>query len=290
MNFIKLSTVSLSIIFLSLSSCENHQLAPSAPLPSSDARSSETAGFTTDDIIVSVAKKHTLVKHGTATLAYDATGKLVKITDGNRVTTYAYVPGKVTTLTLVAGKKTQDGTYFLDANGRCTHSEVPDYSVENGIPHITMNSFVYEYDAKGRLAKRYNSIYPNIRVEFDYNADGDLAEVRRFDNPNYVIQKNTYEYQFAGSSILTDNNRMNAAEVYSLDPYLRIFGKTSKHLVQRLKVNRPVYGGVNNDYRFSYTMNADGYPTVSKKYNVSNGALLQTLPYDYVVSNLTVTP
>ncbi|RRB04881.1 DUF4595 domain-containing protein [Larkinella rosea] len=290
MNLTKLSALALSIALLSLSSCENHQLAPSAPLPSSEVRASETAGFSTDDIIVTVAKKHTLVKHGTATLAYDAAGKLVKVTDGNRTTTYTHSAGKIGVLTLVSGVKTEEGNYYLDANGRCTHSDVAGFTVEYGIPVKTLNWFKYDYDAKGRLAKRYHDIYPNMRVEFAYNADGDLTEVKEFDNPNNVIQKNTYEYQYAGSSILTDNNRLNATEVVKLDPYLRIFGKTSKHLVRRLKINRPVYNGINNDYRFGYTMNADGYPTVAQKYNVSNGALLQTSIFEYVVSDLTMMP
>ncbi|WP_421826980.1 hypothetical protein [Larkinella sp.] len=289
MNLTKISALVLCSILISLSSCENQQLEPSAPRQSNMEQSAESNALGMDDIIVSVAKKHTLVKQGNATLSYDANGKLVKVMEGNRTTTYAYSPGKVTTLTLVGGTKTQDGTYFLDANGRCTHSEVPDYSVVDGIPHITMNSFKYDYDAKGRLINRYHSIYPNMRVEFAYNADGDLVEVKRFNNPNDVIQKNIYEYQFAGSSILTDNNRLNAVGVFNLDPYLRIFGKTSKHLVQRLKTIQMVYGGTTTDYRFAYTLNADGYVTTSKKYSVSNGALLQTSPYEYVVSDLTVS-
>jgi hypothetical protein len=243
-----------------------------------------------DDIIVSVAKKHTLVKQGNATLAYDATGKLVKVTEGNRTTTYTHSTGKIAVLTLEAGKKTEEGNYYLDANGRVTHSNVAGYTIEYGIPNTTLNLFNYEYDDKGRLAKRYNDIYPNMRVEFAYNADGDLIEMKRFDNANNVIQKNTYEYQFAGSSLITDNNRLNAAEVFNLDPYLRIYGKISKHLMQRLKVSHLVYGGLTTDYRFAYTMNADGYPTTGKKYNISNGALVLTIPYEYVVSNLTVTP
>ncbi|GAB3904880.1 hypothetical protein GCM10028803_34940 [Larkinella knui] len=290
MNLTKFGALALCSILISLSSCENQQLAPSAPLQSNTGQAAESSRLAVDDIIVSVPKKHTLVKQGNATLAYDANGKLIKVTEGNRTTTYTYSAGKIAVLTLVAGTKTQAGNYYLDANGRCTNSDVADYTVEYGIPNTKLNWFIYEYDAKGRLAKRSNSIYPNIRIEFTYNADGNLAQVQEYNNPNDVIQTNIYEYQYAGSAMIVDNNRLNPVGLFNVDPYLRIYGKTSRHLMQRLKTIHSVYGGTTTDYRFSYVLNDDAFVTTSKMYSLSNGALLKTTPYEYVVSNLTILP
>ncbi|MGA0557587.1 hypothetical protein ACO2Q8_13105 [Larkinella sp. VNQ87] len=287
----KLSALALGTLLLT-SSCENQQLTPSAPFGSSADQSTQSGSLLFDDVTVTLAKKYTLVKDGNATLVYNSDGTLQKVMEGNRVTTYGYSPGKITTLTLVDGIKTEDGTYHLDASGRCTKAELRAYSkLENGIPLTTLYYYYYQYDAKGRLTKRYGQIDPDSRTEFTYNADNNLVETKKYDHANNLLQKNTYEYQTVrGGSLIADKYRLNPMGIENMDPYLRIFGKTSKNLVLRLITTQPVYGGINSDYRFSYSLNEDGYVTTRKKYANTSGFLLETKPYDYLVSNPIINP
>ncbi|WP_128543704.1 DUF4595 domain-containing protein [Larkinella soli] len=285
--FLKTISLSCCALLVGLSACRNHELTSVSPLgPGAPSGTLQPAG---DDLIVGVSKKHTLVKHGNTSLIYNPDGTLQKVTTGNRVTTYSYGPGKISFLTTENGKKTDDGNFYLDANGRCLQSDANTYYVQDGINFIQINPLKYEYDGSGRLSKRYSTIYQQQRIEFFYDANGDLAETKEYGFSNTLIQRNTYFYATErGAALISDRHSLNPVGIRDMDPYLRVFGKRSKHLVHRLKIEQPVYDGVNTDHRYKYTLDGDGFVIQRNKTVTANGLLLESVPYEYLITDIPI--
>jgi hypothetical protein len=275
---------------LGLVSCQQDNLVtPDAPAMS--AGSLREAGLPT------IPKNYQLIKHGTAALSYFDDGRLKKVTYSNSVrgkagvyASYAY-KGQSIIVTVYSGNSmVQIITYLLDANGRCYESKQLDY-----IPYGTNatleqeTSFLYAYTPKGQLMTRTDKKYAFEKTAFTYDGAGDLSKITNYGYFNGLpsatpVSEYTLSYDRPGGDpILADLSPINCETANLSDPYLKIFGKESKHLVSLIKEKSELGGKYLN-----YTLNAAGYVTSRQTYNVSGAALIETKQYDYLVTDLVM--
>jgi len=275
-----------------LISCQEDKLViPTQPL-------AETSQAVNDIISPTIPKKYTLIKHGQNTLSYYSDGRLRKVSYGLalRGSTNGYTLYTYNTQSIVASSYYGDNTliqvqtYLLDANtGRCYESQQVDYvQIAYNLTVTQESNFLYAYDEKGRLKTYSNKKYTYDRTEFAYNTDGDLSKLTHYGKPisnasPLIVAEFTFAYdQPTGDPILTDFSPINVESANLPDPYLKVFGKSSKHLVKLITEK----GSLGGKY-YTYTLNADGYVTARKEYSLFNGAVVDTKAYDYLVTNLT---
>lgn len=239
--------------------------------------------------------------------------------NGNTIKATSYIDGK---------KALEDTYLIDPATKRCYESTQVDYFLSGvsmypiifGAPSQT-SVWKYEYNAQGQLKTITRKNSPSTRTDLVYNANGDLIRTGTF--VNYM--KNgvettaderyyfTFTYSLNGSQrspgpnqispvqYLDDQYSMNShwvhlPNVYGLDTwgqpiperYLAIFGKQSKHLLMSFTRNYPNEPNYKTGAYYSYKLNADGYVTERKDYNTYNDNLLETKPYDYLVTNIGV--
>jgi len=250
---------------LGLSSCQKDlQPEPQAPAPSSHAN---------DDRAKFVGNLYTLIKHGNASLSYDASGRLKKVT---------YAPGAVShvdytygafraggswirTISYLSasGKVNTDTKYLLDESGRCFEEQQTIYWYPGGNTQSQLDVYKYEYNAQGYLKKRSDKNNPNQRYEYTFNAAGDLTKVTTH-APNTGVPSGemTYSYsEYVGAPLHNDRNHLNNLVNGLTDDYLAIFGKSSKHLVYGLKYKNLYSNAIDIDRSYNYYFNADNYVT-----------------------------
>lgn len=278
-----------SAALLSLVSCqENTPIAP-------DAAPSEV---TTNDLIVSVPKHYTLTKWGIDNLTYYADGRLKRVVHGADIrgavavrTDYTYAPGSIHALSFVGNSPLWDQTYLIDEpTGRC--------KAYTGLRYLYSNSsatektdLTYTYDATGRLKTSNDKANPAIRTEYVYNAAGDLSRVTDYAmnyNAFAIYVKSDYKFAYdqpVGDPILADLHPLNHELAIPPDPYLPIFGKQTKHLVKLITSALDLSGRY-----YTYKLNADGYVTERSEYALQGAALIETKPYAYLVTTLSVAP
>ncbi|MPR36218.1 hypothetical protein [Salmonirosea aquatica] len=244
-------------------------------------------------------KHYQLTKHGEATLSYFDDGRLRKVVHtGTSVrggmglyTLYIYSAHSVVTKTYNGNSFIQEIKFLLDANtGYCYESQQIDY-IPYG-PNTTLaqeTGYLYQYDGNGRLKSRTNKKYTYEKTDFIYNAGGDLSKIISYDKANgnpgvVVVSEAALSYdQPTGDPILSDLYPLNGEAANLPDTYLRIFGKSGKHLV---KLVTEKYSSKGQYY--TYVLNSDGYVTTRNTYNVSGGTLANTQAYEYLVTNLVV--
>ncbi|MVM32001.1 DUF4595 domain-containing protein [Spirosoma sp. HMF4905] len=275
------------VLVVSLASCkENGLVAP-------DKSDVASAGAVNDLIPVGVPKKYTLIKHGQVTLTYMADGRLQKATYGPgpisypyTSVTYAYGIQSIKTTAYSGRTVVLEETYQLDATGRCTESKEKTFVFYSFGTVELVQPWVYQYNALGQLKTR-TSQNNGEKTTYTFNADGDLTKASSTGIDGNPYKDITFAYdQPTGDPILTDRNLLNSERTFLPDPYLRIFGKSSKHLA-KLITEKNFYGNqAPLSYYYSYTLNADGYITEEKTFNVFNAALISTKNYDYLVTNI----
>ena len=280
--FQKITLVIGVITSLGLASCEKDALLN--PNPAGSAR----LGAAGDDILPSPNTpqyKHTLVKYGNVILSYADNGQLRKVATApgrggaDAHTDYTYSPGSVRAISYAGSAVVRDETFTLDASGRCTESVLKG---TNGDIH-----WAFYYNPKGQLSYCANKAGTTGSMGYTYNADGDLTLVEKALNP-YLYTHTTFTYdQPTNAPLLTDKYPLNVVGASDHDPYLRIFGTPSKHLVKR--VSYEPSGDVNfpapADRFYSYTLDVDGYVTERRMANTLGGNSVETTVYEYLVAN-----
>jgi hypothetical protein len=240
-------------------------------------------------------KKYQLIKHGNTKLAYYPDGKLQKVTyaastrgSAATFTTYKYNANYIIATLYYDNKIGQETTYLLDNSGRCYDSKQLDYiPVGPNAYQVKESNFKYTYNSKGQLDTRTNKKVVTEKTVFIWNADGDLTKLTGYNFRNgqayeSVKSESTLYYdQPTGDPILANLAPINFEAINLPDPYLMVFGKSSKHLV-KLVTENTVLGG---NY-YAYTLNPDGYVTKRDWYTMNGAALIETTLYDYLVTNL----
>jgi len=130
-------------------------------------------------------------------------------------------------------------------------------------------------------------------ITYTYNSDGDmtLATVATSLTEGDDI---LFMYGPANSVYnLNDKYPLNITipKITAHDTYLRIFGKPSKHLVKRISYEPS--GNVTipapRDRFYTYTVDADGYVTQRSVTHALGGNVVETTPYDYLVTTITLS-
>lgn len=261
----KLSAIAL-VVSSGLFSCQKDQhLEPQASLGNhaeAAARQSNT---------------YTLVKYGDATLSYYADGRLKQVTRGDQAvvtnrTDYSYgiLQTKTTSYNAQSGPNRvgEEVVYHTDVNtGRCFESEHKKYSyLGAGVTVVDQKTWKYEYNAQGRLGKKYNKANAKERIDFSYNADGDLTQATHYDANGVAKTEETLVYAFvnAGETPKVDHNHLNPVAAGFPDEFLRIFGKTSPHLIRHMNSHSMPNGPAFWAYNYRYNLNAAGLVTQRK--------------------------
>ena len=262
----KITTVIGLTVSLGLASCERDNLLN--PNPVGSARS----GAANDDIVVGMPQVHKLTKYGDATLTYAGNGKLMNVTTpvhGSLAieTDYTYSPGTVKAFTHQGKIVLRDETFTLDASGRCTESVVEGFYSDT--------EWKYNYTAKGQLWSCTNKNM--ILAELTTDAGGGGTDV-------------TFAYsQRTVAGLLNDNYpvNLNVPKIPAHDAYLRIFGKPSKHLVQRVSYESPGSSfPVPSDRFYTYVLNADGYVKQRSMSHTLGGNSVENTAYEYTLADI----
>lgn len=292
---IPLTTIVIGILYFLLVSCQ-----PDTSVTPAQSRLVSTQNVR-EGISPNFPQRYQLTKHGAAILSYFDDGRLRKVVhSGISVrgslgiyTLYSYSAQSIVAKTYDESTLRMEIKYLLDpGSGRCNESQQTEY-IPYG-PNATLaqeTNFLYQYNANGQLKSRTNKKYTYEKTDFSYNADGDLNKVIGYDkvngNPGAVIVSEavlSYD-QPTGDPMLSDLYPLNNEVANLPDTYLRIFGKPSKHLV---KLMTEKYSSTGRYY--TYTLNPDGYVTTRNTYTVAGGTLVNTQPYEYLVTNLGINP
>lgn len=194
-----------------------------------------------------------LIKDDYKVLEYSTQGRTrlwKEINPGtNKYREYSYTASEVTGYesSIGSSSKAFPSHYYLDANGRCEESSAGGKICK------------YEYSAQGQLKKCYIKGSPNERVEFTYNASGNLSLMSYFDSNN----KNTRELSFSyGGSAPEDKAPLNPealCQFANVSKYLPLFGTFSTKLVATLGDKTIPWNGAAFGSTYSYGFVSGGY-------------------------------
>ena len=282
------------VLSMSLVSCEkgSDMIRPDDNQSSNNTpRSTDTrpnTGTVPGGGVILVAKKYVLEKYAHWQLSYDAKGNLVKLqstADPNLVREYIRASnGSGITIMNYEGIKLKGKTLILlDANGRCKESFVTSYGFANGNPTTSTVRFSYKYNANNQLEEIKDQDNSSRYDQFQYNPDGNLRQVKHYNNG--VKQRTTYYYEYPGQAAITDKNRLSPLwmpHYNQVDEFLPIYGKFNKHLVWKLEYSDAVTNSTLDQVYFKYKMNNDGY--IEERENTRNTAgqsLKETFLFGY---------
>lgn len=272
---------------LSLTSCEKDSLL--TPNPAGSARSEAVNDPVLPSPPVSQLK-HTLIRYGNATLAYDDNGRLLNVTSipvragqsGQNIRIdYTYSAGKIRAVSSAGLIIVRDETFLIDASGRCYES------VEKG--KYSDTHWIFEYNAKGQLEISYDKNSCARTTNYAYNADGDLILATISDSPSTYKSIIFVYTEPANTTLVPDRSPINlyVPRMHKHDTYLRIFGTPSKHLVKQVSYESS--GNVNfpapSDRFYTYTLDTDGYVKERIMSSTLGGSSIENTVYDYLVAN-----
>ncbi|MEO6284347.1 MAG: DUF4595 domain-containing protein [Dyadobacter sp.] len=273
--------LALSLI---LTSCEKDNLLNPNPNPNPEA--SARLGASEEIISPNSSQVHKLTKYGEASLTYDNDGRLLNVTTPVRgklavQTDYTYATGKIRAFTHQGKIVLRDETFILDASGRCTESAEAITVVNNNVPLHYLREWKFVYNEKGQLLNYQNKNSCDGGFGYAYNPDGDMISAKEIMGFSSTFATKFNYSPAAGNPIMNDKYPLNVIGVNEHDPYLRIFGKPSKHLVTLITQE----GSLDGDY-YDYVLDADGYVTQRKQYKLIGAALVDTKSYAYVTANM----
>ncbi|MCF0056047.1 DUF4595 domain-containing protein [Dyadobacter sp. CY356] len=290
----KLAIVVSLVFVIGLVSCQ-HDDGPKPVLP--DPASAQALR---DGVSPNLPKTYQLIKHGDAILSYFEDGKLKKVSMGANIrgsyltnVTYAYSTNSIVATLSRNGKEVAITTFLLDPNtGHCLESSRIDYMPlgTNAVQEVeTILSYIY--NPKGQLTTMTDKKAPNSKTLFGYNTAGDLNKISYYGysgitpGPSLLTELYLSYEQIGGDPMLDDFSPVNCEQAGFPDPYLKIFGKPSKHLVKMITEKAIPRGKY-----YNYELNSDGYVTAKQIYNISGAALVETKRYDYLVTEIGLHP
>ncbi|MVM29137.1 hypothetical protein GO755_03765 [Spirosoma sp. HMF4905] len=289
-----------------LMACER-ETAESLVQPEAEQQTVSLAG----GIVVNTTK-YLLTKHGTTVLSYDTDGRLKKVTlspthyidytyqDGEykRVFTKEYNDNKLDVATTYYIHRAQaanssgyipvppKGSYYENYPDQCYYVETERYMHYPLGDKTIKTNCLYTYNDKGQIAKVYlgNWPEPDNFIDFAYNTNGDLLKATEYTPQKVKIRESTFEYTAFGDPIRNDRTVFNPEEL-QVDPYATVFGKYSNHLARAKKIEAFAPYSLESNYYYQYLINSDGYVTKRDTYTISNAQLIQSTPYEYLVTS-----
>jgi hypothetical protein len=221
-----------------------------------------------------------LTKYGNDSLTYLNDGRLAKVQHGpNSYTQYSYGYTSTTAKNYSGGKLQDEITYEINIQtGRVFESKSTSYINNNGFTIVNSKTYKYEYDADGYLVKMYNKNAPFERADF-YWATGDLHWIKFYNSYNTLTSRVQYAMEINDANL--DKVKVRAIRT-GLDRYLKIFGSLPKHLnyAEELYNGTPNSTALVSDW-FTYSFNADGYPTSYTQHEHISDVVLGTFSIKY---------
>lgn len=278
----------------SLSSCSKDAFddltTPQVATPSqaASAQAADLPVFTTP---------HRLIKHANRTLSYDQKNRLVKVTEGNLVTTYEYMPGHCYLVIKKDGTMTHRVVYHLNASGRTTiieTSKLVGFKQVNNYqePVYGYNKYKVLYDGEsGRLGLIMPTTYDDFeKYEFKYDASKHLSQIKYYNHNGLLTRTTTlaYDKPYAGP-LQYDLCELNPdINEFYMEPYLNIFGSFSTYLVRSRKVET-TNALISSEY-YKYKLTNDGYVTAKDHYNGLTHAYQGSTPFEFVTIPPVLSP
>ena len=258
---------------LTFTACKKDQL------PTQEETTTAQAG--NNAAFLQPAPQYTLTRRGTDSLVYFGDGRLGKVIHQFGYTQYNYggFNNAIVTKRYANGLLEHQDTYHLDvATGRTYEQESKGYTNSPNGAIVTTNIYKFVYDGQGRLLKKYNKAKPNERLDFFYNADGNLHEIKKYNSANEFWLKHVYGYdQSAPSNKLKLN-----PEKQGFDMFLPIFGSFSKKMPTVQAGINPLGSLFTMSESFIYTLNNDGYVTnFDRLDNMQNKLKTESVVFSY---------
>lgn len=265
-------------------SCQTENLVNPVQ-PSAAARQSAN-----ESISPNLPQAPRLTKYGNSTLSYSNDGHLQKVTTMvNRGgvdyhTDYTYAPGSIRAASYQGNSLVRDETFTLNASGRCTESVV------KGVP--TDTHWIYTYNAKGQLwsCQKKNTCIGG--TSYTYNTDGDLIKASVATSASDGMEL-TFSYVLpmdANYYYDTYPLNLNAPMLPEHDTFLRIFGKTSPHLVKGLSYSpsgSTIVSMPGNRF-YAYNIISDGSIVERDMAYTFGGNPVEKIMYTYELADLIV--
>ncbi|MFD2936115.1 hypothetical protein [Spirosoma flavum] len=294
------SLFSKNAVFLAVAigsfSCQNDSLVN--PVKPEGVANQATNGIIPDNL-----PKYTLIKDGPETVSYYPDGRLKRVIYGadipgntNERTDYTYEGTQSVRVATIYGNKVyNDEIFTLDANGRCFQYRAYTYPDGGATRQRYVYNSSYTYDNQGRL-KTWTSFTPNVTLlyEYSYTVDGDLSKVVRH-NGAVADEEFTFTYKLLEApALLPDTYPLNAQLNFKWwgllkDTYLGVFGTASSHLVKRIIRKNLITNQVEQDTKFTYVLNANGYVSTRTSTNALTGVVLDSKAYEYVSADTPPT-
>jgi hypothetical protein len=216
-----------------------------------------------------------LTRRGSDTIIYNRDGRLGKVMkDAANYTVYTYGINSITAKTYISNSLFKEVFYKLDATtGRALEATSKHYLYLGNDLNTSISAEVFEYDASGRLATKYNMSNPQERYTYfqsqdaySINIDGSDGKTKRI---NHYPTKNKMSNTF----------KLNP-ENSGLDIYLNIFGTVCKYIPSGKHIWDVATNGWIVAESHIYTLNKDGYPTqLQRKDLLNNISTTETFAY-----------
>lgn len=210
-----------------------------------------------------------LIKDGFQVLEYTTQGRTrlwKEINPGaNKYRAYTYTASEVTGYQSFIGSSSKafPSHYYLDANGRCEESSAFGINCK------------YEYTAQDQLKKCYLKGSPNERIEFTYNASGNLSLINYFDLNNKNTRAISFSYGGSPSDDKTPLNPEALCDFAGVSKYLPLFGTFSTKLITSLGDKTIPWNGSPYVSTYGYDFESGGY-VKTMTINKPDGSIFST--------------
>ena len=265
--------VGIAVCAFSFTACKKDQLPVQEETMAASANVNEA--------LIQPAPEYTLTRRGTDSLVYFDDGRLGKVIHKFGYTQYNYggFNNTIVAKRYANGLLEHQDTYHLDiATGRTYEQESKGYTNSPNGAIVTTNVYKFEYDGQGRLTKKYNKAKPNERLQFFYNADGNLHEIKKYNSANEFWLKNVYGYD---QSAPANKLKLNP-EKQGFDMFLPIFGTFTKKMPTVQAGINPLGSLFTMSESLIYTVNNDGHVTNFDRYdNMKNKIKTESVVFRY---------
>lgn len=255
---------------VSFTACKKDQMTPTEPI---ESKSNGNAS------LIQPASTYILQRRGYDSLEYYSDGRLAKVFGQFGYTVYNYAGfGVIKTKTYENNLLAGEDTYQTDvATGRVFEHEKIGYTNAPTGAIVTTNVYKFTYDAQGRLSNRYNKNKPNERRIFTYNADGNVTQIKSYNESNQLV----FTYNYSYSANVPKNKLKLNVEYHGIDLFLDIFGKVSKDMPQHQSCKSEAQNDLIWSEWLTYTTNNDGYPVNFTRFDFVQNKMKGTVEFRY---------
>ena len=212
-----------------------------------------------------------LIKKGTDSLVYNAGGTLIKaIYSPIKYVSYQK-SGNILTASTFENNVIKLKVEYTINNGRTTQSKHTSYESNVAVS----KTWLYDYNADGRLTEKYNKDNSAERVKFVWIGTDNLAQIKWYSAANQHIAT----LQFTRNAQV-DKLKINSVRS-GLDPYLKIFGVQSGIMSTGENMSYPLSPASDFKESHTYTYDRDGYPVKVDVYDATNWILKYSHKFSY---------